>query len=285
MQVISQIARARKAVAQAREEGRTIGLVPTMGALHRGHLSLVGLAQKEAGYVVVSIFVNPTQFGPNEDFNRYPRPIEDDNLACRRQGVDLLFNPEPAEMYPSGYCTHVEVTGLQNGLCGASRPGHFRGVATVVLKLLNIIQPDFAYFGQKDAQQVRIIQQMVADLDLATTIRVGPIVREPDGLALSSRNQYLDPTQRKNAPVLWEALKAARDRVQEGERDAEVLRRLLVQRIEATPGAVLDYAAVVDARSLGPIERLEGPTLLALAVKFGSTRLIDNVQVNPERRQ
>jgi len=284
MQVTGEIPRTRQILAHPRGQGESVGLVPTMGALHAGHRSLIELARAEADFVVVSIFVNPTQFGPNEDLSSYPRPIEDDLRQCRQLGVDLVFNPEPAEMYPPGYCTYVEVTGLQNGLCGASRPGHFRGVATVVLKLFNIIQPDFAWFGQKDAQQVRIIEQLVADLNVPVTIRVGPTQREPDGLALSSRNQYLDRSQRQNAPVLYAALTEARDRLKEGERDAETLRRLLVQRIEATPGAVLDYAAVVDAVTLQPITRVQGPTLLALAVKFGGTRLIDNVRVEPFRK-
>ncbi len=259
----------------------TVGLVPTMGALHAGHLSLVELARAETDFVVVSIFVNPTQFGPAEDFSRYPRPLQDDLRKCRRAGVDLVFHPEPAEMYPPGSCTHVEVSRLQEGLCGASRPGHFRGVATVVLKLFNIVEPDFAYFGQKDAQQVRVIQQLVADLNMPTIIRVGPTVRESDGLALSSRNQYLDPSQRENASVLYRALTEAAHRLRQGERDAGSLRRLLVQRIGATPGAVLDYAAVVAADTLQPLTQVQGPTLLALAVRFGNTRLIDNVLCFP----
>lgn len=279
MQVTGEIACAREVLARVRSRGQRIGLVPTMGALHAGHRSLVELARNETDFVVVSIFVNPTQFGPQEDFQRYPRPIEDDLQQCRRLGVELVFHPEPAEMYPPGYRTYVEVTGLQNVLCGLSRPGHFRGVATVVLKLFHILQPDCAYFGQKDGQQVRIIQQLVADLNVPTVVRVGPTVREPDGLALSSRNQYLDSTQRRYAPVLFRALREAAEQIQAGQRDPEALRRMLVERIEATPGAALDYAAVVDAQTLEPVRRIEGAMLLALAVKFGSTRLIDNVRV------
>jgi pantoate--beta-alanine ligase len=271
------VAALRQALAGVRRHGRSVGLVPTMGALHRGHLSLVELARAENDCVVVSIFVNPTQFGPKEDFARYPRPLAQDLEECRRAGVDLVFHPDPAEMYPPGFCTFVEVSGLQEGLCGASRPGHFRGVATVVLKLFNLVQPDRAYFGQKDAQQVRVLQQMTVDLNVPVAIRVGPIVREPDGLALSSRNQYLDPIQRQQATVLSRALREAAGRFQAGERDAEALRCLLVERLAAVPGAVLDYAAVVDAASLKPLTRIEGPTLLALAVKFGPTRLIDNL--------
>jgi pantoate--beta-alanine ligase len=269
-----------QAVAEARGRGYTVGLVPTMGALHRGHTSLMDLARGETGFVVVTIFVNPTQFGPHEDFSRYPRPLAQDLEQCRAAGVDLVFTPAPEVMYPPGFRTFVEVAGLQDVLCGASRPGHFRGVATVVLKLFNLVRPDRAYFGQKDAQQVVLIKQMVRDLDVPVEIRVGPIIREPDGLALSSRNRYLDPEQRRHAPVLYRALDEARNRVLAGERDAGVLHRLLSERIAATPGAVLDYAAVVDAQTLQPLDRVEGPTLLALAVKFGATRLIDNLQVN-----
>jgi pantoate--beta-alanine ligase len=270
----------RQAVAAAHGRGHTVGLVPTMGALHRGHTSLIDLARQETDFVVVSIFVNPTQFGPHEDFNRYPRPLEDDLGQCRAAGVDLVFTPTPEVMYPPGFRTFVEVTGLQDVLCGASRPGHFRGVATVVLKLFNLVQPDFGYFGQKDAQQVVVIKQLVRDLGVPVAIRVGAIVREPDGLALSSRNQYLDPEQRRHAPVLYRALDEARDRILAGEQDANGVRRLLAERITATPGAVLDYAAVVNANTLQPLDRIEGPALLAVAVKFGATRLIDNLQVN-----
>jgi pantoate--beta-alanine ligase len=253
-----------------------------MGALHAGHLSLVETARAENGFVVVSIFVNPTQFGPNEDFNRYPRPLERDLALCRQAGVDLVFHPSVAETYPPGFRTYVEVTGMQDVLCGASRPGHFRGVATVVLKLFNSAQADRAYFGQKDAQQVRIIRQMVRDLNVPVQVRVCPIVREADGLALSSRNQYLDRDQRRHATALYQALVAARSLVEAGERDAGAVRQALAGRITATPGAVLDYAAIVDADTLEPCTRLRGEVLLALAVKFGGTRLIDNLLVHVE---
>jgi pantoate--beta-alanine ligase len=268
----------RKAVAEARRRRQSVGLVPTMGALHEGHLRLIETARKENGFVVVSIFVNPTQFGPAEDLDRYPRPLEDDLALCGCAGVDLVFSPEPVMMYPPGYRTFVEVTGLQDGLCGASRPGHFRGVATVVLKLFNLVAPDRAYFGQKDAQQLRIIQQMVRDLDVPVAVVPVPTEREPDGLARSSRNRYLDPEQRRQAPALFRVLEEARARIVAGERDAAAIRRLLTERIRALPEAVLDYAAVVDADTLQPLDRLQGPILLALAVKFGATRLIDNVQ-------
>jgi pantoate--beta-alanine ligase len=277
--VAATVAEVRRAVAGARRRGLTVGLVPTMGALHEGHASLIRAARAQTGFVVVSIFVNPTQFGPNEDFSRYPRPLEQDLEACGREGVDLAFVPEPATVYPPGFRTFVEVHGLQDVLCGASRPGHFRGVATVVLKLFNTVQPDVAYFGQKDAQQARIIRQMVRDLDVPVEVRVCPIVRAADGLALSSRNQYLDPEQRRHATVLHRALAEARARVEGGERDAAAVRRALAERLASTPGAVVDYAAVVDYDTLQPVERLRGQVLIAVAVKFGGTRLIDNVLV------
>jgi pantoate--beta-alanine ligase len=251
-----------------------------MGALHAGHASLIQAARAETDFVVVSIFVNPTQFGPQEDFSCYPRSLQTDLEVCSREGTDLVFHPEVETLYPAGFCTVVEVRGLQDGLCGASRPGHFSGVATVVLKLFNIVQPDRAYFGQKDAQQVRIIQQLTRDLDLTVEIRVCPIVREPDGLALSSRNRYLNPVERRHATVLYRALREAHDSVEAGERSGPAVRRRIEERVATTPGAVLDYAAVVDAESLRPLKRLEGRILIAVAVKFGSTRLIDNMIVD-----
>jgi pantoate--beta-alanine ligase len=278
--VLDSIEAVREQVAAGRRGGRPIGLVPTMGALHEGHASLIRAARQETGLVVVSIFINPIQFGPNEDLNRYPRSLQADLALCTREGVDLVFTPKPQTLYPAGFCTYVEVTGLQDGLCGRSRPGHFRGVTTVVLKLFQIIQPNMAYFGQKDAQQTRIIQQMVRDLNLPVQIRVCPIVREPDGLALSSRNQYLSPEERQSAPVLYRTLMEVRRRIEQGERDATKLSRLMSDSITQTAGAVLDYAEIVDANSLEPMGRIQLPVLVALAVKFGSTRLIDNVIVS-----
>jgi pantoate--beta-alanine ligase len=281
--VICDIAPLRSAVAEARRRGLTIGLVPTMGALHAGHLSLIEAARAETGYVVVSIFVNPTQFGPNEDLSRYPRPLERDLEWCRGAGVDLVFHPELAILYPPDYRTFVEVTGLQDVLCGASRPGHFRGVATIVLKLFHLVQPERAYFGQKDAQQVRIIQQMVRDLNVPVEIRVCPIVREADGLALSSRNGYLEAEERRNATILHRALTEARRRIEAGEGEAAAIREMMKELIASVPGSVLDYAAVVDADTLQPVTQIEADraVLLALAVKLGSTRLIDNVLIHP----
>ncbi len=279
MIVASDIESILPSLREARSRGLTIGLVPTMGALHAGHVSLMRAAREEAGYVVVSIFVNPTQFGPAEDFDRYPRPLDSDLKICEANGVDLVFHPDAKAMYAPGFQTLVEVKGLQDVLCGASRPGHFRGVATVVLKLFNIIQPEIAYFGQKDAQQVRIIRRMVDDLNVPVRVRVCPTVREPDGLAISSRNQYLDEAQRTHARALFQGLEEVRERVLKGERDAQALREVLASRIAATPAAELDYAAVVDADTLKPVRKLKGEVLVALAVKFGTTRLIDNLSL------
>jgi pantoate--beta-alanine ligase len=271
----------RQALTEARRR-LTVGLVPTMGALHEGHLSLIRASRGRDDFVVVSIFVNPTQFGPHEDLARYPRPLAQDLALCAGAGVDLVFHPEPAAMYPPGFCTAVETTELQDVLEGASRPGHFRGVCTVVLKLFNLVRPDRAYFGQKDAQQAVLVRRMVRDLNVPVEVFVGPTVREPDGLALSSRNRYLDPDQRRQAPVLFQALSEARALALAGERDAGRLRRALAERVATAPGAVLDYAAVVSADTLEPLERLRGPVLLALAVRFGTTRLIDNLMLTIE---
>jgi pantoate--beta-alanine ligase len=277
--VAQTIEETRRAVAAARTERLTVGLVPTMGALHEGHASLIRLARQQCGFVVVSIFVNPTQFSPNEDFTRYPRTLSEDTVICEREGTDLIFVPTAEEIYPPEFRTFVEVGDLGDHLCGRSRPGHFRGVATVVLKLLNIVQPDRAFFGQKDAQQARIIRQLVRDLDVLVEIVVGPTIREADGLAVSSRNRYLSSTERQNATVLIRALREARERAAAGERDAVALRALMCDRIRATPGAELDYAEIVDADSLRPVDRLTGPALAAVAVRFGSTRLIDNIKL------
>ena len=274
--VVSMEGPLRGAVAAARRGGKTVGFVPTMGALHAGHVSLFDAARAADGFVVASIFVNPTQFGPNEDFARYPRPLERDLEKCGAADVDLVFTPEPATIYPPGFQTLVNVSELSTVLEGASRPGHFQGVATVVLKLFNLVQPDRAYFGQKDAQQVRVIQRMVCDLNSPVEVVVRPTVREPDGLALSSRNQYLDADQRREAVALNRALEEAEAAVRGGERDAAVIERRMAQRIARTPGAALDYAAAVDGETLKPMTPLRGTVLLALAVWFGATRLIDN---------
>ena len=277
MQITTTIADTRAAVAAARRQDLTIGLVPTMGALHAGHASLFRAARRETGFVAASIFVNPTQFGPNEDFAKYPRSFDRDVEICRAEGVDLIFHPESTSLYPPGFRSYVEVHQFQDVLCGATRPTHFRGVATVVLKLFNIIQPDVAYFGQKDAQQARILEQMARDLDVPVRIALCPIVREPDGLAMSSRNQYLDAKQRQNATVLFRALEEIRRRIDGGERGAEPLLRLARDMVSATPGARLDYAELVAWENLQPLATIQGKVLIALAVFFGTTRLIDNL--------
>ncbi len=267
----------RQAIALARVQGMSIGLVPTMGALHAGHASLIRNARAENGFVVVTIFVNPAQFGPNEDLDRYPRPFARDVEWCAQEGADLIFRPMPAMMYPSLYRTYVQVEELQDVLCGASRPGHFRGVATIVLKLFHIVQPDRAYFGQKDAQQVRLLMQMVQDLNVPVTMKMVPIVREADGLALSSRNIYLNVEQRQHATILSRTLQALQQQIAVGEREAGPLLQMARQMIEETPGARLDYVSIIGFDDLKPLDRLEGKILIALAVSFGTTRLIDNV--------
>jgi len=271
----------KEAARQARAESRIIGFVPTMGALHEGHTALVQRAKQECSPVIASIFVNPKQFGPNEDFAKYPRKIESDSEKFSAAGVDTLFLPDAAEIYPSGFRTYVTVEGLSDRLEGRSRPGHFRGVATVVMKLLEIVQPHYAYFGRKDAQQVRIISQMARDLNLDTEIVVCPIVREPDGLALSSRNVYLSADERRAATVLHRALEAARAQLTVGVRDALQLQTTMRKLIAAEPLAAVDYAEIVDADAFEPIMRVAQPSYVLLAVFLGKTRLIDNLYLEP----
>jgi pantoate--beta-alanine ligase len=267
---------------EARASNRVIGFVPTMGALHPGHFSLIRAAKSECSPVVVSIFVNPKQFGPSEDFQKYPRSFEADRAALENLGVDYLFAPTPEEMYPPGFSTVVAVSGLSDKLEGRSRPGHFHGVTTVVLKLLEIVQPGFAYFGRKDAQQARIIRQMSLDLNLDAQIVVRPILREPDGLALSSRNVYLQGDDRRAATALHRSLEAVRQEIAAGQRD--VLRLLAVLRrvLDAEPAIALDYAEIVDAETLEPVVNLRGSCLILLAAKLGKTRLIDNALVEQD---
>jgi pantoate--beta-alanine ligase len=267
---------------QARAENRIVGLVPTMGALHRGHLSLIERARRECSPVIASIFVNPKQFGPNEDFSQYPRTFESDSEKLQRAGVDFLFAPEPPEIYPNGFSTYVNVDGLSERLEGRSRPGHFRGVTTVVMKLLQIVQPNFAYFGRKDAQQSRLIAQMARDLNLDTEIVVCPPVREPDGLALSSRNIYLSAEEREAATVLYRALDAARSELAAGVRDALQLQAVLHRTLGAERHARVDYAEVVEAESFEPVVRVSKPSYILLAVFIGKTRLIDNLYIDPK---
>jgi len=261
----------------------SVGFVPTMGYLHEGHLSLVRRARSECQHVVVSIFVNPTQFGPGEDYQRYPRDEARDLALLEREGVDLVFVPSAAEMYPEGFATWVEVSGpLTERLEGASRPGHFRGVATVVLKLFNLVQPHRAYFGEKDAQQLLVVRRMVAHLNLPVEIVPCPTVREPDGLAMSSRNVYLSPEERTQALALSRALELARRLVrEEGLRDAAELRRRLEDFLRRSPGVGLDYVSVAHPETLAELERIEGPALVLLAARVGPARLIDNALIEP----
>jgi pantoate--beta-alanine ligase len=266
---------------EARQEQRVIGFVPTMGALHAGHLALVERARKECAPVYASIFLNPAQFGPHEDLSKYPRPLEADVEKLTAAKVDGLFLPEATEIYPPGFLTYVHVEGLSERLEGKSRPGHFRGVATVVLKLLETVQPHFAYFGRKDAQQVRIIEQMVRDLNLDVEVVVCPIVREPDGLALSSRNSYLGAEERKAATVLYRALEAARQEVAAGIRDSLELQRAMRKVLDSEPRASVNYVEIVDAESFEPVKRVMRRSYALLAVHIGRTRLIDNMLIEP----
>jgi len=267
---------------QARAESRVIGLVPTMGALHAGHLSLVERARRDCSPVIASIFVNPKQFGPKEDFSKYPRTFESDSEKLERTGVDALFAPEPAEIYPNGFSTYVNVDGLSDKLEGRSRPGHFRGVTTVVMKLLEIVQPTFAYFGRKDAQQSRLITHMARDLNLDAEIVVCPPIREPDGLALSSRNVYLNAEERQAATVLYRSLVEAKSELAAGVRDALQLQSVLQRTLGAERHARVDYAEIVDAETFEPVVRVSKPCYVLLAVFIGKTRLIDNLYVEPD---
>ena len=284
MEITHEISSTRAAVAAARQAGRRIGLVPTMGALHEGHLSLVAAARRDDTYAVVSIFVNPTQFGPNEDFQSYPRDETGDLHLCEQAGADLVFVPAVEEMYRPEAVTHVRVARLTDGLCGAARPGHFDGVTTVCAKLFNIVQPDRAYFGQKDAQQLAVIRRMVHDLDMPLEIVGCPTVREPNGLAVSSRNRYLSAAQQEQATCLYRSLCAVAERIKAGERDAASAAAGLRRVIAESGPSDIDYIAVVDPDTMQPVERISGPVLLALAVRIGPARLIDNLLVDPAGR-
>ena len=281
MRTIRSIAEMKSVTREARARGRTVGMVPTMGFLHEGHLSLVRESKRRSDITVVSIFVNPIQFGPKEDFRKYPRDTDRDAAMLEKEGVDLLFCPDAGEMYPQGYRTFVEVPDLQDKLCGRSRPWHFRGVGTVVLKLFEIVRPDYAFFGQKDAQQVLIIKRMATDFDLDVSIEVGPIIRESDGLALSSRNVYLDPQERQAALVLSRSLESARGVLMKGERRAKAVIRGMREIIAKEPLARVDYIVLVRPDTLEPVERVDGEILVALAVFIGRTRLIDNILFDP----
>ncbi len=280
MKIISKITDTQQIISDVRMGGKKIGFVPTMGALHEGHLSLIRTARRDCDFVVVSIFVNPIQFGPNEDYQQYPRPIENDIAKCNREGVDLLFNPSVEEMYPQEQLTRVYVTKLTENLCGLSRPGHFEGVTTVVTKLFNIVQPDIAYFGQKDAQQALIIRRMTSDLNMPIIIKICPTIRETDGLAMSSRNQYLDETQRKQACCLYQSLCQAREMIRLGEKNTEHIIRRMKEIIEQTGPCEIDYVKIVDIETIEDVKTIDKPVLIALAVKIGPARLIDNVIVD-----
>jgi pantoate--beta-alanine ligase len=276
MKVITAVSGMRDEARRLKAEGFSIGFVPTMGYLHEGHLSLVRAAGQGAAIVVVSIFVNPTQFGPAEDLSTYPRDFARDAAMLEKEDVDILFCPDRAEMYPPGYKTYIEVQDLQNKLCGRSRPDHFQGVCTVVAKFFEIIAPDIAYFGQKDAQQAIILERMTRDLNLSVRIEVRPIVREPDGLAMSSRNTYLNPAQRRAAAILFRSLQEAKTMIAAGERRAGVVVSRITELLGREPLARIDYVEAVDPDALDPVDAIGDGTLLAVAVNFGRTRLIDN---------
>jgi len=277
MLVRKTIAETRSAIRALRSAGKSIGFVPTMGALHEGHLALVRAARRQCDAVVVSIFVNPTQFGPSEDLDRYPRPFEQDSALLAAEGVDVLFAPTPEEMYPAGATTFVTVEELSSRLDGASRPGHFRGVATVVAKLFNVVQPDVAFFGQKDAAQVAVLRRMVRDLDFNVEIAVQATVREADGLAMSSRNRYLSPQERISALALSQALLLMEVMAQNGEHDAERLLAEGRRKLVAEPGVRLDHLSIVNPYTLEPLENVASGALIAVAAYVGNTRLIDNI--------
>jgi pantoate--beta-alanine ligase len=283
MIVADQVADVRQAVRDVRRRDLPVGCVPTMGALHAGHASLIEAARRDCRFVVVTIFVNPAQFGPHEDFTRYPRPLETDLAVCRQAGVDLVLLPSVETLYPPGFSTIVEVETLSRVLEGASRPGHFRGVTTIVLKLLNIVQPDIAYFGRKDFQQQLIVRKMCRELDLPVEIRTCPTIRESDGLALSSRNRYLEGSDRKTAVVLSQGLFAAERRLKAGTQDVRAVSAEMKQQMESA-GAAVDYAVVADPETLAELTSPIPEMIALVAARIGPTRLIDNLPITLERR-
>jgi len=277
MKVAETIESVRNYIKAAHAKGEKIGFVPTMGALHIGHISLIEEAKKQADYVVVSIFVNPTQFGPGEDFEKYPRPLEKDLDICDKYGVDLVFAPTPQEMYSSRNLTWVTVEKLTETLCGRFRPGHFQGVTTVCAKLFNIVQPEVAFFGQKDAQQAIVIKRMVTDLNMPLQIVVCPTVREPDGLAVSSRNRYLSPQQRKDAALIYKSLQQCKEMIDTGATDVQQIIVEMRKVLQQIPSGQIEYVSIVNAESLEEIDHVSGKVLAAVAVRIGSSRLIDNI--------
>lgn len=270
----------RALVKKARSQGKRIGFVPTMGALHAGHVSLIEAAAKQTDFVVVSIFVNPTQFGPNEDFNKYPRTLDADVEICQKAGADVVFAPTVQEMYPNEQFTWVNVEKLTDSLCGAARPGHFRGVATVCNKLFNIVLPDITFFGQKDAQQAIVIKRMVADLNMPLEIVVCPTVREPSGLAMSSRNKYLSEQQRQDATAIYASLQKAEQMIKTGQRNAKTILAAIEQILQRTGSIQTEYIHIVDTATLSDLQVLKGQVLIAIAAKIGTTRLIDNILID-----
>jgi pantoate--beta-alanine ligase len=277
MEVARTIQAVRKLVSAAKRKAKKVGLVPTMGALHIGHVSLIETAAKECGFVVVSIFVNPTQFGPGEDFEKYPRPIEKDLEICKEAGVDVVFNPTPDVMYGPESLTWVTVDKLTKPLCGQFRPGHFRGVTTVCAKLFNIILPDVAYFGQKDAQQAIVIKRMAADLNMPLEIVVCPTAREKDGLAVSSRNKYLSEQERKEAAKIYKSLEKCREMVEAGVMDSNEIIAQMCSILDQIKGGRIEYVEIVDAETLENVDKITGRVLVAVAIKLGPARLIDNI--------
>lgn len=277
MKIVETVAEVREQVKAWRQEGLSVGLVPTMGYLHEGHQSLIDRAVAENDRVVVSVFVNPMQFGVGEDLESYPRDMDRDAALCEKAGADLIFHPEPSEMYPQDFSSFVDMSTLTGGLCGKTRPIHFRGVCTVVSKLFNIVTPDRAYFGQKDAQQLAVIRHMVHDLSYGIEIVGCPIIREKDGLAKSSRNTYLNPQERQAALILSQSLAEGKKLLEAGEKNADKIRQAIVDQIETEPLAKIDYVEVVDWNNLEPVQTIQGPVLVAIAVYIGKTRLIDNV--------
>ena len=279
MKIVETVKEVREQVEEWKKQGLTVGFVPTMGYLNEGHKSLMDAARKDNDKVVVSIFVNPMQFGPTEDLATYPRDLDHDAALCESAGVDLIFHPEPEEMYEKDFCSFVDMTGLTEGLCGKTRPIHFRGVCTVVNKFFNIVTPDRAYFGQKDGQQLAVIKRMVRDLNMDIEIIGCPIVREEDGLAKSSRNTYLSPEERKAALILSKTVALGKE-LAKTEKDANKVVEAMKKNIETEPMAKIDYVEAVDALSMEPVEKLEGTCMLAMAVYIGKTRLIDNTLIN-----
>jgi pantoate--beta-alanine ligase len=284
MKVAKTIESVRNLVKAARSKGKIIGFVPTMGALHIGHISLIEAAAKKCDFVVVSIFVNPTQFGPGEDFEKYPSPLKADLEICRKAGVDVVFTPITEQMYPKENLTWVNVEKLTEQLCGRFRPGHFRGVTTVCAKLFNIVAPDIAFFGQKDAQQAIVIKRMVTDLNMPLEIVVCPTVRQADGLAVSSRNQYLTRQQKKNAPLIYKSLQKCQKLIEDGVADSKTIINQMRKILQQAPSIKIEYISIVDADTLQGLEKIGDRVLVAVAVKIGSTRLIDNILVDVNGR-